>query len=356
MNTFKKPHGMRTEHWKRAQKEIRFQKDLARVIVVNRDSYVIRTGEMEIYAEIPGNIRYAAQSPLDLPVVGDWVEIEKLNGGDFAIILNILSRFTLIKRKYSGKKVEFQPIAANVDVAFVMQSGDGNFNMRRLERYLSMISEAGCMPAFILSKSDLAGANELQRMKREFETLYPNIPFFEISLKTGQRLTVLEEFLREEFTYCFLGSSGVGKTSLINYLLGAEKFKTSEVRSKDHRGRHTTSKRQLIQLSSGAFIIDTPGMRELGNFQMDTGLSSAFSEIEKLAAECQFSDCKHQTEKGCSVLKALREGRISKERYLAYQKLLRESAHYEMSYYQKRKKEKGFTKMVREVKKIKPMK
>lgn len=322
---------------------------LARVTAVNRDNYLIRNESVEILSEITGKLMYSAESGTDLPAVGDWAFVQYYNDDTFAIIDEVLPRRSVLKRKTAGKKIEYQLIAANVDVAFIMQSCDANFNLGRMERYLVMANEGNINPVVLLSKSDLVSEERLQEMidaVRRSKIECPIVPF---SNETGSGLETIREMLEPGKTYCMLGSSGVGKSTLINHLLGKELFETSVVREKDGKGRHTTTRRQLIILENGAMVIDTPGMRELGNIGVDSGIGDVFDDILSLAQSCRFNDCSHTNEAGCAVLRAIEDGELDERRYQSYLKLLRESAHHQRSYLEKRNRDKAFGKMVKSI-------
>lgn len=325
----------------------------ARVISVMRERFIIKNETTEAVAEPSGKLRYNAESALDLPGVGDWVLVDFFDDNTFAVIHQILPRKSLLKRKTPGREIGFQVIAANINTALIIQSLDRDYNLSRLERYLAMIHAAGIAPVILLSKCDLVTGEiigEKSREVRQRTGITTIIPFSNLS---GQGLDNITDLLEPRQTYCLLGSSGVGKSSLLNSLLGAEVIRTQSVRESDGRGRHTTSLRQLLFLENGAMLIDTPGMRELGNFDIESGMSTTFSEIEELAAQCRFSDCSHEHEKGCAVLSALNERTISHERYQNFLKMKKEAAFYEMSYREKRQRDKNFGKMVKNVMKNK---
>ena len=327
------------------------QNDLktARVITVNKESYIISNGEKEFFAKLTGNMLYSAESPEDFPTVGDFVLFQNFEDDSLAIIHKVLPRNTLLKRKSAGKKVDYQLIAANVDFAIIIQALDNDFNPKRLERYLAMTNEFGVEPIILFSKSDLITKEEKLKI---FETINSNFHKYQIlsfSNFDKESLISLKQLFVSKKTYCLIGSSGVGKTTLLNNLIGNEEFKVNEVREKDSKGKHTTTNRQLTILENGAMIIDTPGMRELGNISITEGLDKTFDEIADLAMNCKFTDCTHTVEKGCAVIEALENGELDNERYGNFIKLKKESAYYERTYLEKRKKDKEFGKLIKSV-------
>ncbi len=333
--------------------EILEQYDLARVVAVHKESYTISNGERDISAELVGKLIFNASSPIDYPAVGDWVIVSFYDENTFAIIHEIVSRYSLLKRKTPGKKVDFQLIAANIDVAFIVQSLNENFNLRRLERYLVMVNESDIQPVVLLSKSDLLTPGEIDKRINEIQEVMPDLEIIVFSNKNDSGLDSVQETMRPGKTYCLLGSSGVGKTTLINNLIGKSIYKTQSVSKKESKGRHVTTHRQLTQLECGALIIDTPGMREIGNFSVDSGIEGTFPEIMALTEKCQFNDCTHVKEKGCAVLDAVEKGLLPADRYQNYIKMSKESSYNEMSYLEKRKKDKLFGKHCKTVMKHK---
>jgi len=330
---------------------------IVRVISVNKNSFVVTNGLKDIYAELTGKFLFNSEDSLDLPAVGDWVYAQLFDDDELAIIHDILPRKSLLKRKASGKKVDYQLIAANIDIAIIMQSLDSNFNLRRLERYLVMINEVKITPAIFLSKSDLISTEEIEIKKNDIRKILTEVTITIFSNNSPSDIENIKTFFIPFKTYCLLGSSGVGKTTLLNNLINQELYKTQPIREKDGRGKHTTTRRELVVLENGAIIIDNPGMRELGVISNESGLSETFNEIDELADRCKYKDCTHTIEAGCAVLEALVGGEISEERYNNYLKIYKESVYNEMSYVDKRKKDKKrgkfFHSTMKDVKKIK---
>ena len=341
--------------WFRERLEDSQQRDhsLARVIAVDKDRYIIRNEEAEVPAETTGKLLYGARTNLELPAVGDWVFVQYFNQNTLAIIHEILPRKSLLKRKVAGKKIEHQLIAANIDIAFIMQSVEFDFNLQRLERYLTMANESNIKPLILLSKRDLISPEELEKEILAIKSTNPEYEIIAFSNKTGEGLEDIQKLLNRGKTHCLLGSSGVGKTTLINKLIGENMFATDAIREKDGKGRHVTARRQLVILEQGGLIIDTPGMRELGNIGVDKGLSKTFSDIVNLAQNCRFNNCTHSDEPGCAVTEAVKNGELPAKRYQNYIKIRKESRFHEMSYLERRNKDKKFGKMVKSVMKDK---
>lgn len=326
---------------------------VARVVSVHKDSYTVTKGGGEVFAELSGNLLYCTESASELPTTGDWVYADFYDEDTHAIIYGVFPRKSLLKRKTAGKLVDFQLIAANIDVAFIIQSLNDNFNLRRLERYLVMVNETGIEPIILLSKCDLLTKEEVNEIKKTVLSVAPKTTILEFSNLNGDNIDSIISLLKNEFSYCLLGSSGVGKTTLLNSIIGDEKFETKSVSKIKSKGRHTTTSRQLVRLKNGAMIIDTPGMRELGGMSVDDGLDETFSEILKLLQNCKFSNCSHTNEKGCAVLAAIKTGELSEQRYNSYLKMKKESDFNQMSYLEKRNKDKSFGKLVKSTMKSK---
>jgi ribosome biogenesis GTPase len=324
---------------------------IARVIAVDKESFIICSENYEGRAELTGKLMYSAQTPIDYPTVGDWVYSQCFDENSVAIIHEVLPRKSILSRKVAGKKVEYQLIAANVDTAFLMQSLDANFNLRRLERYMVMTLESKIRPIVLLSKSDLMSPDEVQEKISEIHQSFPEVLVSSFSNLTSSGADAVRTLLSQGETFCLLGSSGVGKTTLLNNLIGDELYYTKTVRASDSKGRHSTTRRQLILLDGGAIIIDTPGMRELGVVSVGIGIDETFNEISELSAQCQFFDCSHTHEKGCSVLDAVENGSIPEKRYQNYIKMIKESQHHTKTYLEKRRDDKAFGKMIKTFKK-----
>jgi ribosome biogenesis GTPase len=317
---------------------------MARVTEVNKGSFCITDGTVEMAAELSGKCMFSVETSMDFPTTGDWVIVQTLDNNTHGVIHAVLPRKTLLKRKVAGRGVDFQLIGANIDTGFIVQPAD-NFNVSSCERYLVMLNECGITPVIILSKIDLLTPDELDKIQAKASTL--NAASAAISSVNGDGFNVLGGLIEQGKTCCLLGPSGAGKTSLLNYLTGNNLYKVQEVREKDGRGRHTTVRRQLITLPSGGIIIDTPGMREIGNFDIDSGIMQTFDDIMSLAEKCRFRDCTHVHEQGCAVIDAVMDGSIDVKRYQNFLKIRREAQHYEMSFHEKRKKEKAFGKMLK---------
>jgi len=321
----------------------------ARVAAVDRGAYLLRNEGGEVPAELSGRLSYSVDSPADLPCVGDWVVASFYNDDTAAIVHRVFPRSTFLRRKAAGDAAQAQMIAANIDTAFLVQSCHFDFNPSRLDRYLVMAADGGVEPVVVLTKTDLVGPGELEEMAG-LVAATARARVIALSNATGEGVADLEQELCPGRTYCLLGSSGVGKTTLINRLMGREDLATRAV-SGTGEGTHTTTRRQLITLGSGAMLIDTPGMRELGMSGTAEGVDAGFAEIAALAGDCRYADCTHEREPGCAVRAAVERGDLAPERYANYLKLRKETAFYELSSLDKRKKDKAFGKFIKTVKK-----
>jgi len=324
---------------------------IARVSAVDRGAYLVLNESREVPAELSGKLSYQIESPVDLPCVGDWVAVQYYNDATAAIIHRVFPRKTFLRRKTAGENVDLQMIAANVDTAFIVQSCHFDFNPRRLDRYLVMAADGQVEPMVILTKTDLISGDELNQ-KLAILRAATKAGVLALSNITGNGFEAFRQTLLPGRTYCLLGSSGVGKTTLINRLLGQDAFDTQAV-SGTGEGTHTTSRRQLIVLSQGAMLMDTPGMRELGLVGAGDGIDMGFEALVALSANCRYANCSHAHEPGCAVRAAIESGELSEERFSSYIKLKKESSYYEMSYLDKRKKDKSFGRFVKSFKKQK---
>lgn len=307
----------------------------ARVAAVHRERYVLTSERGDFYGRLKAS---AYRDGGTIPTVGDYVAIEQNPGGD-SLILATLPRRTFFSRRASGPSGTEQAVAANCDYVFVMQSMNKNFNLSRLERYLALSWQSGAEPVVVLTKLDLAEdpAHYIEAARPAAQ----GAPVHAVSALLGAGLEELSAYLAPGKTIAFLGSSGVGKSSLVNALAGEEVMAVRAIREADAKGRHTTVHRQLLRLPCGAFLIDTPGMRELGMWEAPKGLAAAFPEVEALRSRCRFSDCKHQSEPGCAIQAALADGTLSPQRWKNYQKLQAESACAERKAAALRRKERN---------------
>ncbi len=297
----------------------------ARVSREHTHIYSVLTGGTERLARVAGRIRYQAEARSDYPAVGDWVAIELPPSGGDARIKAILPRFSRFSRRSAGDPTEEQVVAANIDVVFLVSGLDNDFNPRRIERYLLTAWESGASPVVVLNKADLA--TDLEALIADAEQAAQGTPVHAVSAKQPESLDVLRSYLGRGRTAALLGSSGVGKSSIANALIGEQRLATREVRARDSRGRHTSTSRQMVLLPGGGILIDTPGMRELQLWDTGEALVNAFADVEALAESCRFRDCRHRSEPGCAVHGAVADGRLPPERLDSYHKLQDEQAY-----------------------------
>lgn len=295
----------------------------ARVVREQGNHWTVWTAEQELSCEPTGRLRHSAAARADLPAVGDWVAVVPRHGESAGMIHAILPRRSRFSRKSAGAATEEQVVAANVDIVFLVCGLDHDYNPRRIERYLAAAYDSGASPVILLNKADVC--EELDARIAEVEQIAAGAPVHAISAAENQNMDALRGHLRVGRTAALLGSSGVGKSTLINRLIGRERQRTQAVRGHDSHGRHTTTHRELILLESGGMLIDTPGMRELQLWsEDDSAVSGTFEDVERLIARCRFGDCRHETEPGCAVRAALEEGLLDPARYESYLKLQRE--------------------------------
>ena len=295
----------------------------ARVIAQHRGEYRIMTPFGEATGVAPGRMLYRATGERELPAVGDWVLIEPSLDGP-ATVVEILPRRSQFVRRRAGTEGREQVIAANVDLAFIMSSLDQGLNPRRVERYLVAAWDSGAIPVVVLTKSDLF--DDIEAAVDSIRDIAAGATIEVISSLSGDGLDALRKWLEPRRTIVLIGSSGVGKSTLVNTLAGSELMVTQEVRADDDKGRHTTTHREIFRLPDGVLLLDTPGMRELGLVEAEEGLEETFDDVEELAAHCRFRDCKHESEPGCAVHEALGAGTLSPARWASYEKLQKEAA------------------------------
>lgn len=297
---------------------------IGRISSQSKDLYHVVCEQGEILAEVSGKFRYDTVRISEFPAVGDFVMLDRLdNRSGNAVIHHVLTRKSVFERKAAGSGNEVQVVASNIDYVFLCMSLNQDFNLRRLERYLSIAWSSGASPVVVLTKSDLC--EDLLMRFAEISRIAPGVDVIVTSSRFEDGWKPVMEYLKPGITIAFIGSSGVGKSTLINRLIGSEHLATAEIRSDDDKGRHTTTKRELILLPSGGIVIDTPGMRELGIESAD--FAKAFADIDELAAECKFRDCTHDKEPGCAVRNAIQQGMITEDRLNSYQKLKKEARY-----------------------------
>jgi len=325
-------------------------RDIARISAVDRGSYLIRNQTKEVPAELAGKFYFQVESPIDLPCVGDWVTVQYHSNDAAAIIHEVFPRKTFLRRKSAGEMVDFQMIAANIDFAFIVQSCHFDFNVRRMDRYMVMAADGGVEPIVVLTKTDLIPPEELEQKLAAITSSSTTARVLTLSNITGIGFDEFQQVLISGRTYCLLGSSGVGKTTLLNRLIGQDAFDTKAV-SGTGEGIHTTSRRQLIVLNQGSMLIDTPGMRELGLLGVNEGINQGFEDIVQLSLNCRYPNCGHTQEPGCAVRAAVTSGALIEDRYSSYIKLKNESEYHELSYIDKRKKDRAFGRFIKSAKK-----
>ncbi len=324
--------------------------NIGRVIAEHKERYIVATEQVETYAEITGNLRFSAKSREEFPAVGDWVALIAYDEG-LSIIQSILPRFSVIARQAVGRQGEAQIIAANIDFAFIVQAVDRDYSINRLERYLTICNASKVAPIIVLTKTDLIDQGKLEEIKESVRKRIKDVPILAISNENKSGYDDLKDLLKPGKTYCMLGSSGVGKSTLVNNLSGKEAMKTGEISQSTNRGKHVTSHRELVVLEGGGILIDNPGMREVGIADQSIGLETTFDHIARLSRNCKFKDCTHTSETGCLVIEAVESGELDAGTYVNYLKMEREKERFESTAAEKCRKDKDFGKMVKNVKK-----
>lgn len=323
---------------------------IGRIISVHKERYIVQTENDEYDAEITGVMRFEATSRQDFPAVGDWVSVI-ICDAHFAIINTILPRLSIISRQAVGQFGAIQIIATNIDYAFIIQAVDRDFNINRLERYLTICYSSKVEPIIVLTKTDLIDIDTRDAILGSISHRLGSIPVFAISNENRYGYDALKATIEKGKTYCMLGSSGVGKSTLMNNLSERDVMKTDTISTSTNKGRHITSYRELIVLKNGGILIDNPGMREVGIVDTADGLEKTFATIADFSVQCKFKDCTHTTEKGCAVLDALDKGLIDIRAYESFLKMKKEKIYFESSVEERRKKDKDFGKMQKQYKK-----
>ncbi len=324
--------------------------EIGRIISEHKERYIVRTQNGDLDAEITGNLRYSAESRIDFPAVGDWVALT-IYDDNFSIIHKILPRYSVITRRAAGKSAEVQVIAANIDFAFIVQAIDRDLSVNRLERYLTICNQSKITPVIILTKIDLIDAQRISGIISAVSSRIKNVKIIAISNESFDGFDDVKKIIQKGKTYCFLGSSGVGKSTLINNLSGKNLMRTDEISSVTDRGRHVTTHRELIVLEGGGILIDNPGMREVGIADVGDGLETTFNDIAVLSEKCRFKDCTHTGEAGCAVIAAVKAGQLDEGAYENYLKMEKEKSFFESSALERRQKDRQFGKIMKSYKK-----
>ncbi len=325
---------------------------IGRVITEHKERYVVKSEVGDFDAELIGNLRNSAQDRSDFPAVGDWVAISVYDTNK-ALIHHVFPRTSIIERQAVDKHGEKQIIATNIDIGFIVQAINRDFNVNRLERYLTICNASKVTPIIVLTKIDLVSETELVSILESVSKRIQNVNIIPVSNENNVGLDALKSIIKKGKTYCLLGSSGVGKSTLINSISGKNLMKTGEISESIDRGKHVTTHRELIVLEGGGIIIDNPGMREVGITESSNGLEVTFETIFELATQCRFSDCTHIHEKGCAIIEAIEFGEIDEDSYDSYIRLEREKQFFESSAQDKKKKDKNLGKLIKSAKNVK---
>ena len=321
--------------------------EVGRVILEHKERYVVKTSDAEFDAELIGNLRFTAESRYDFPAVGDWVAFTEYDEGK-GLIHKVFPRHSILERQAVGKSGQVQIIATNIDYGLIVQAVDRDFNLNRLERNLTICNAAKVKPVIVLSKTDLINQTELESIMNQVADRIKDVTTITVNNESNG-YKALEAFIKKGNTYCLLGSSGVGKSTLLNGLSGNELMKTAEISTSVNKGKHTTSHRELIVLKNGGILIDNPGMREVGIADTTSGLEVTFDTILEYSQNCKFKDCTHEHEKSCAVQEALENGDIDMEAFANFRKMEREKEHFESDALDRKKKDKDLGKLIKKV-------
>jgi ribosome biogenesis GTPase len=323
--------------------------ETGRVISEHKERYVVKAPTKEFDAELLGNLRFTAESRYDFPAVGDWVAFSEYDDNK-ALIRAVYPRVSILERQAVGKKGQIQIIATNIDFGLIVQAVDRDFNINRLERYLTICNTSKVEAIIVLSKIDLLSESDLENIILQIKKRIKDVTIVTVSNQMAKGYDNLNQIIQKGKTYCLLGSSGVGKSTLLNHISGKSLMKTGPISTSVNKGRHVTSHRELVVMENGGILIDNPGMREVGISDLSDGLEITFETILEYIQNCKFKDCTHTHEKGCAVLEAVKDGSIDSDSYANFQKIEREKLHFESTVLEKKKKDKNFGKLIKQVK------
>lgn len=326
--------------------------DIGRVSAVHRNRYIVLTESAELTANLTGNLQFSVSNQSELPAVGDWVVLQKFDDS-MALITEVLPRYSQLERKTVGKVFDKQIIAANIDYGLIVDAVGENFKINRIERYIAICNTYNIKPMVIITKIDLIDDREINSTITDLKNRIENVEILPISNKSRDGVDQIKSILQSGETYCLLGLSGVGKSTLINNLLDKEVLRTKAISDSTQKGVHTTTHREMFILDNGSIIIDNPGMREVGLTDSSDNLDITFDKITEIGRECLFSDCTHIHEKDCAVLLAVENGELDKSQYENFVKMIKEQSHFQASAIDRKRKDKSFGKMVKNFKKEK---